>query len=136
MKFKVGDKVKIKGFDWYYSKSDCMGNVNCGDINFTTLQTNYCGKTLEILSVCDGFYIMKSVGHLWTDEMIEGLADEPQEKMVSLDKARKWLERTLYIHTEIEEDKDWCETNTFNWVTSDYESVEDFINGFCKAMEE
>ena len=87
MKYKVGDKVKIKGLDWYYSNSDCMGNVDCGDFNFTTLQTSYCGKTLEILSVCDGFYIMKAIGHLWTDEMIEGIADvEPQEKMVSLEK--------------------------------------------------
>lgn len=136
MKYKVGDKVKIKSLDWYYRNSDCMGNIQCGDWYFTVSQTSYCGKVLTISAICDDFYMMKGIGHHWTDEMIEGLVDEPQEKMVSLDKARKWLERTLYIHTKIEEDKDWCETNTFNWVTSDYESVEDFINGFCKAMEE
>lgn len=97
MKYKVGDKVKIKGLDWYYSNSDCMGKVNCGDFDFTTLQTSYCGKTLEILSVCDGFYIMKSVGHLWTDEMIEGLVDtEPQEKMVSLEQVCECLKNTIY----------------------------------------
>ena len=87
MKYKTGDKVKIKGLDWYYRNSDCVGNVKCGDFDFTTLQTSYCGKTLEILSVCDDFYMMKSVGHHWTDEMIECLVDEPQDKMVSLDKA-------------------------------------------------
>ena len=66
--------------------------------------------------------------------------DTNKEKMVNkqefIEKAKEWLEKTLYIHTEIEEDKDWCETNTYDWVTSDYESVEDFINGFCKEMEE
>jgi hypothetical protein len=58
------------------------------------------------------------------------------QKQKFIEKAKGWLQRTLYIHTEIEEDKDWGETNTFDWVTSDYESVEDFINGFCKEMEE
>ena len=64
--------------------------------------------------------------------------NEPEmvNKQAFIEKAKKWLEKTLYIHTEIEEDKHWCETKTFDWVTSDYESVEDFINGFCKAMEE
>ena len=53
-----------------------------------------------------------------------------------IEKAREWLKNTLYIHTEIDEDKDWGITNPIDWVTSDYDSVEDFINGFCKAMEE
>jgi hypothetical protein len=56
--------------------------------------------------------------------------------MVSLEKAKEWLEKTLYIHTEIEEDRDFCEIYRTDWVTSDYDSVEDFINSFCKAMEE
>ena len=67
--------------------------------------------------------------------------DTNKEKMVNkqefIEKAKKWLEKTLFIHTEIEEDKDWGITTSINWVTTDdYESVEDFINGFCKAMEE
>ena len=57
-------------------------------------------------------------------------------KQKFIEKAKEWMRNTLYIHTEMEEDKHWCETKTFDWVTSDYESVEDFINGFCKAMEE
>jgi hypothetical protein len=59
------------------------------------------------------------------------------QKRKFIEKAKGWLEKTLYIHTEMEEDNDWGITNPINWVTSDdYESVEDFINGFCKAMEE
>lgn len=58
------------------------------------------------------------------------------QKQKFIEKAKEWLEKTLYIHTEIVEVKYWCETKSFDWVTSDYDSVEDFINGFCKAMEE
>ena len=57
------------------------------------------------------------------------------QKRKFIKKAKEWLEKTLYIHTEIDEDKDWSITNPIDWVTSDYESVEDFINGFCKEME-
>jgi hypothetical protein len=52
-----------------------------------------------------------------------------------IDRACEWLNKTLYIHTEIEEDRDWCETNSINWVTSDYDTVEGFIRGFRQAME-
>ena len=57
-------------------------------------------------------------------------------KQKFIEKAKEWLQETLYIHTEIEEDRDFCEIMRTDWVTSDYDSVEDFINGFCKAMEE
>mgnify|MGYP006329835427 CR=1 FL=1 len=52
-----------------------------------------------------------------------------------LEKACEWLSETLYIHTEITEDKHWNETKTFDWVTSDYNSVEEFIEAFKKAMK-
>ena len=96
MKFKVGDKVKIKSLDWYYIKSDGMCNIQCGDWYFTISQTSYCGKVLTISAVFDDFYMMKDIGHYWTDEMIEGIADEPQEKMISLDKACEWLWNEIY----------------------------------------
>lgn len=52
-----------------------------------------------------------------------------------LEKACEWLGKTLYIHTEETEDKHWNETKTFDWVTSDYDSVEEFIEAFKKAMK-
>ena len=64
--------------------------------------------------------------------------NEPEmvSKQAFIEKAKKWLENTLYIHTEIENDRDFNELFRTDWVTSDYDSVEDFINSFCKAMEE
>ena len=52
-----------------------------------------------------------------------------------LDRACEWLNNILYIHTEIEEDKDWGETNPINWVTSDYDTVGEFITAFRQAMK-
>ena len=69
-------------------------------------------------------------------QMVEWADEHPKKGMVSLEKAKEWLEETLYIHTEIVEDRDFCEIYRTDWVTSDYDSVEDFINSFCKAMEE
>ena len=56
-------------------------------------------------------------------------------KQKFIEKAKEWLQGTLYIHTEIETDRDFCELMRTDWVTSDYDSVEDFINSFCKEME-
>lgn len=66
------------------------------------------------------------------DEFVEQLVN----KQEFIEKAKKWLEKTLFIHTEVEKINYWGIVNSESWVTSDYDSVEDFINSFCKAMEE
>lgn len=53
-----------------------------------------------------------------------------------IEKAREWFKKTLYIHTEINEDNFWGERKPIDWVTSDHDSVEELVNDFCKAMEE
>lgn len=58
------------------------------------------------------------------------------QKQKFIEKSKEWLEKTLYIHTETEKINYWGIINTGSWVTSDHESVEDFINSFCKAMDE
>ena len=140
MKYKVGDKVKIKSLDWYNQNKDENGFVHCGNRIFDNYMSVFCGSVVTICgeySYDYGYDVREDMQcRTWTDDMFEGLADEPQEKMVSLEKAKEWLEKTLYIHTEIEEDRDFCEIYRIDWVTSDYDTVEDFINSFCKAMEE
>lgn len=53
-----------------------------------------------------------------------------------MEKAREWFKKTLYIHTEINEDNFWGERKPIDWVTSDHDSVEELVNDFCKAMED
>lgn len=52
------------------------------------------------------------------------------------EKAYEWLKKTMYIHTEHDTDVDWGTTKTIDWVTSDYDTVDEFIDGFRKALEE
>ena len=58
------------------------------------------------------------------------------QKQKFIEKSKKWLEKTLFIHTETQKINYWGIVNSESWVTSDYDSVEDFINSFCKAMNE
>lgn len=60
-------------------------------------------------------------GAKWADETI-------------IAKACEWLNKTLYIYTEINHTH--CGADMFDWVTSDYKSVSDFIDGFRNALEE
>ena len=66
MKYQVGDRVKIKSFDWFRNGA-CIG--------FSTLMSKYCGEVLTIQSKNNtNDYRMKEDGgqFYWTDDMIEG----------------------------------------------------------------
>lgn len=47
-----------------------------------------------------------------------------------------WLKKTLYIHTEFDTDIVWGTTDVTEWVTSDHDSVNEFIEAFKKALDE
>lgn len=83
-------------------------------------------------------------GAKWADENQPGMSKMRKDyellfllkKQELIKKACEWLNKTLYIHTEEIEDKHWNEIKTFDWVTSDFDSVSDFIEEFRKAVEE
>lgn len=86
MKYKVGDKVRIKSIDWYNKNKDEDGYINCGEYYFVPCMSVFCGKMLIIdTSFKDGTYQMEGDEDefLFTDEMIEGLAEEESEKKLS-----------------------------------------------------
>ena len=83
MKYKVGDKVRIKSLDWYNENKDDYGYVNLREntdshYNFFTGQSDFCGEVITIAKVSDNFYdAIEDDGYwFWTDEMIEGLVEE------------------------------------------------------------
>lgn len=134
MKYKPGDKVRIKSLDWYNANKDEDGRVYCSYIGFCKEMVKYCGAVLTIMTIGNQDigtkqkYFMHETDHPWgfTDEMIEGLADEtkPQEKLVSLEKVVKYLQSKL----EYSPDIDGLQI---------YDTgIEEFVNDFCKAMEE
>ena len=82
MKYKVGDKVKIKSLDWYNKNKDKDGDVDCGMQNFVDSMKSYCGQILTIKEIGTNYsYSMLGNVFWWTDEMIEGLAEEENKDM-------------------------------------------------------
>ena len=131
MKYKTGNKVKIKSLDWF-NANRCGGPVICDGFVFLEFMSEYCGKELTIDYIYTDSnskqaYVMKETNTAWrfTDGMIEGLADEePQEKMVSLEKVVKYLQSKL----EYSPDIDGLQIYDT--------SIEAFVNDFRKTMEE
>ena len=79
MKYKVGDKVRIKSIDWYNENKGVLGNVECGDALMTFEKARFCGKIVTISSISDvtDTYKIDEDNEIydWTDEMIEGLVE-------------------------------------------------------------
>jgi len=77
MKYKVGDRVKIKSLDWYNENKDEYGYIDCGSRAFFTKMSDWCGKIVTIKEICKtNCYRLEEYDFDWTDEMIEGLAEE------------------------------------------------------------
>ena len=86
MKYKEGDRVRIKSLDWYNENKNKYGRVpliysHGAKFNFLKEMSTFCGKEMTITEVDDyecKYYEMKedSGDYHWTDEMIEGLVEE------------------------------------------------------------
>lgn len=95
MKYNVGYKIRIKDIDWYNENKDANGDVWCfyGVHKFTKEMSKFCGKTVTISMdltglTGDGEYLIKEDDETnwWTDDMIEGLAEETTIKIKDLRK--------------------------------------------------
>ena len=77
MRFKVGDRVRIKSLDWYNRYTNGT-EVDCGAYPFTSDMKEFCGQEKIIAIVCQECYFLLGIDDkfVWTDEMIEGLVEE------------------------------------------------------------
>lgn len=76
MKYKTGDKVKIKSLDWYNQNKDTNGFVHCGDGVFDDYMSVFCGSIVTISEMYPhiGYDIREDMQcRTWSDDMIEGL---------------------------------------------------------------
>ena len=77
MKYKVGDRVRIKNIDWYNKNKGEYGYIDCGNGVFFPKMRDWCGKIATIKEVYkDDYYRLEEYDFDWTDEMIEGLVEE------------------------------------------------------------
>lgn len=72
MKYKAGDKVRVKSFQWWLNQpKNANGSVDCGDNTFTKEMTGLCGEIVEISAVYKNEYRIIGSSYYWTDEMFE-----------------------------------------------------------------
>ena len=74
MKYKIGDKVRIKSIDWYNENKDAEDFVHCGNKVFDDYMSVFCGSVVTIGGVYphNGYDIREDMQcRVWTDEMIE-----------------------------------------------------------------
>ena len=82
MKYNVGNKVRIKSIDWYNKNKDEDGIVELSTRDFIPEMVEHCGTVVTIKDVFEDiddnvvYYCMEDIIWDWTDEMIEGLAEE------------------------------------------------------------
>lgn len=82
LKYKVGDKVRIKSLDWYNENKDECGiiifSIESGDYNFIKEDARFCGQVVTIACEEKGRYLIAEDdrGYFWIDEMIEGKIEE------------------------------------------------------------
>lgn len=72
-KYKIGDKVLIKDFNWYNKNKDVDGFVHCGDRVFDNYMSVFCESIVTIGGIgLYGYSIQEDIQcRTWTDEMIE-----------------------------------------------------------------
>ena len=75
MKYKVGDKIKIKSLKWYNENKDEYGDVDSGEKEFEFVKSmvEHCGKVATIISRCESFYRLNidKGFYRWSDNMFE-----------------------------------------------------------------
>ena len=123
MKYKAGDRVKVKSQDWYKFNSNDDGEVDCGKHVFSSLMLEFCGKVVTITGANNNEYdIEEDSGYFfWTDDMFEGLADE-ENVLESIDKTADLLPK--YVKTTRDMNTEQTELD----ITEEYEYVDDMGN--------
>ena len=66
----------MQSLDWYNKNKNKSGNVPMELFSFNFCNKHLCGTILTIRRVLGDYYLVKENDAYWTDEMIEGLAEE------------------------------------------------------------
>jgi hypothetical protein len=77
MKYKIGDKVRVKSVEWYNKNKNKQGSVPCdADVTMVPAMAKLCNCIVTIERVYNYTYKIKESKFQWTDDMFEGLVFE------------------------------------------------------------
>ena len=83
MKYKVGDKVRVKSLEWYNENKTEYGNINCNNkVYFQEYMSKFCGSILTINGVdidLNAYMVEENICY-WTDNMLEECVAETSLK--------------------------------------------------------
>lgn len=76
MKYKIGDKVRVKSLEWYNNHKN--GNIDCSvKAFFESSMSKFSGNILTIKNIhTDEYYEVEENSYYWTDDLFEDLAEE------------------------------------------------------------
>lgn len=138
MRYKKGDKVRIKSLDWYNSNKNSEDAIIFKDFHiFDETMSEFCGEvvTIDAYNSQGNCYNIKEDRkvNFWSVDMFEdpAIEEETQEKMVSLDDVCKFLDEHLYTGTSTG-DYDYGQ----EYIYSDFDNASDLIFALRKAMGE
>ena len=111
LKYKVGDRVRIKSLDWYNENKSGRGFICFVYANFIPEMSRYCGEILTISQVVEEskHYLVSECAFAWTDEMIEGLVEEK-----TYDFDRMYMESEKRYKEEYSKNE-YCHEQSFKW---------------------
>ena len=116
-KYKIGDRVKIR--------EDLEENKKYGAHYFVDAMCKMRGLTLTIdKEYKDGTYRMEEIGYNWTEEMIEGLAEETIDKKMLEFVFKKYGVTKEELEREMNKDKEL--EKTIQDMVDDYEGFKDY----------
>lgn len=103
LKFKVGDKVKVKSLEWY-NDNNVNGVVSCNGfydfpVGFVKGMSHFCGEVLEITEICGNHYRVEENNFAWVDSMFE----DEQEKQEVEQTNKNNMEKTKMTLKEAQE---------------------------------
>ena len=108
LKYKIGDKVKVKSHEWYEDNANYISEIECGNTVFIPDMKCYCGTTVTIMkrfSHIKCYAIEEDNGvHYWSDEMFEDDTDMKEfvnikDEIIVPDNCEVWDDQGNVIKT-------------------------------------
>jgi len=96
MKYKKGDRVRVKSLDWYNSNKNERGMiVKKGSFDFVIEMLDLCGKEFVIGKVdYDSSYLLKGTSYSFEDYMLEDISNNISFDVPSID---NWIHGKAYV---------------------------------------